>query len=415
LDKAIVDRKSHRTLLWLLILLALANLLLAASAYLGFTVFKEQVIRSGRAFMEAQQGTPLLPRSLEYYYSLVEERYEKKLALYLPDNIVMYLPVLLVLLCLPLYSLRQKLHLSPGKCSYAILGLTLLDIALTGMSFMPTIPPQDIFPMPDAVRFLKQDAGVYRVCGTNSVLTPNSGMVFGISDVRGYDLVVPRRYEELISRVEGHFRFHSHSLFTQVDSSLLDLLNVKYVLTDQELGGRWELVYQDAGSVRVYRNQNVMPRAFVVYRAQVVDSAGRSLEYILGGDFDFRNTVLLEELPAGWTQPPKPHQVSATVQIVHYEPNRITIEVGTEADGLLVLTDTYAQGWKATLDERDTPVYVANHAFRAVAVPAGTHQVEFVYQPRGFQAGATVTLIAIAALVLIGLVSWIRHTRESVR
>jgi hypothetical protein len=202
---------------------------------------------------------------------------------------------------------------------------------------------------------------------------------------------------DLIDRVEGHYRLGLNSLFVQVDSPLLDLLNVKYVFTDQELGGRWELAYRGTGNVRVYRNRNVLPRAFVVYHAQVVDSAAQSLERVTGDAFDFRASVVLEEMPENWTEPPREPTPSAVVRIVDYEPNRVSVEVETAADGLLVLTDTYMPGWQALLDGRATRVCVADHAFRAVVVPAGAHQVEFVYRPPAFEVGLGISLFACAS------------------
>ena len=408
-------RPSHRTTLRILMLLALISLFLIVLAYVGFAVFKDEVICAGRDFMEANWGTPYLSRPLEYYYALVEERYEKKLALFRPSNIVMYLPVLIALSWFALRWWSQRQHIGTKVWSYTALSLTLLDVFLVGMPFNPTIIPQRIFPTPGAIQFLKQDHDIYRVSGTDLILNPNSGMVFGISDIRGYDAVVPQRYADLVSRLEGHYRLHFHSLFVQADSPLFDLLNVKYVLTDQRLDGKWKLAYEDAGSVKVYRNTDVLPRAFVVYRAEIVDNATQSLERVTDSTFNFRKRVVLEEMPAGWTEPLEVPDSTATVQITDYQPNQIRLRVETAADGLLVLTDTYAPGWKALLDGHLAPVFVADHAFRAVGVPTGTHQIEFVYEPRSFQVGAMVSLVTMAALALVPLIARIRCARDSGR
>jgi len=399
-------RRPRRTTLRILVLLALISLVFIALAYVSFIVFKDEVIRSGRAFMESRWGTPDFSRPLEYYYGLVEERYDKKLALFRPGNIVMYLPVLIAL---SWFALHRWQHTGAKMWAYAALGLTILDAFLVGMPFNSTTAPQHIFPTPDAIQFLQQDRDIYRVSGTDLILNPNSGMVFGVFDIRGYDTVVPRRYADLLDCLEGHHRFHFHSLFVQASSLLWDLLNVKYVLTDQELDGKWELAYENAGSVKVYRNRDVLERAFVVYRAQVVDDAAQSLEHVTDSAFDFRGRVVLEEAPAGWTEPPEVPASAAAVQIVDYQPNRVRLKVETPAAGLLVLTDTYAPGWKALLDGRPVSVYVADHAFRAVVVPAGAHQIEFMYEPLGFRIGAATSLLTIATLVLVLIVSQIRH------
>jgi hypothetical protein len=393
----------HRTTLRVLALLALINLVLIALIYVGFVVFGDEIIRFGHAFVEAQWGTPYYSRPLEYYYAQVEEKYERGLAS--STDVVMYLPALIALACIALHRWGQRRRLYTSVWTYAVLGLTTLDLFVVGMPFNPTIASEHIFPKPDAIQFLEQDLEIYRVTGTDLALYPNSGMLFGISDIRGYDAVVPWRYVNLIDRVEGHYRFGINSLFTQVDSSLLDLLNVKYVLTDQELDGRWELAYTGTGGIHVYRNRSVLPRAFVVYHAEVVDSAARSLQRTTDGAFDFRESVVLEGAPEDWTEPPKVPSKPAVVRIVDYEPNRVSVEVETAADGLLILTDTYVPGWKALLDGQATRLYVADHAFRAVVVPAGVHQVEFVYRPLAFEVGWSVSLLTLAgvAAAVVGL------------
>ncbi len=395
--------RSRRDLLRLLLGLALIALLLTIAAYVGFRLFKEEVIRSGRAFVEANQGNPYLSRPLDYYYALVEERYERKLALYRPTNVVMYLPALIFLLWFAADRWGRRVARRTVWVGAAI-GLTLLDLFVVGVGFHPAIEPQDIFPTPEAVRFLQRDTTVYRICGTGLILYPNSNMLFDLPDARGYDPITPRRYAELVDRLEGHYRHHGHSLFIRADSPVLDLLNVKYVLTDQDLEAAWEPVYVDGSGIRIYRNPDVVPRAFVVYRAEVVEGADRSLERLLEEGFDFRRRVVLEERPTNWQPPPTPPASPPVVQIADYQPNRVVLQVETAADGLLVLTDAYAPGWKAFVDGEPTPIYVADHAFRAIVVPTGSHQVEFVYAPMSFRIGAALSLSAglavVASLVL---------------
>lgn len=66
---------------------------------------------------------------------------------------------------------------------------------------------------------------------------------------------------------------------------------------------------------------------------------------------------------------------------------------------LLTFMDAMYPGWKATVDGKETPIFLANEAFKAIAVPAGTHEVVFSYHPArlflGFRiAGATLLIIA---------------------
>ncbi len=67
---------------------------------------------------------------------------------------------------------------------------------------------------------------------------------------------------------------------------------------------------------------------------------------------------------------------------------------------ILVFNDAMFPGWKAYIDGMETPIYTANDVFKAVAVPAGTHEVRFVFSSRRVTLGATISLISAGAIVV---------------
>jgi len=412
LDAISTEIRSRRlSVSHVLIILSVLSMLLIGATYTGLLLFRDEVIQSGRDFMEANWNTtPYLSRPLEYYYGLVEERYHKKLALYHPKNVTMYVPVLTTVVWIGIRKLRRNTGASAEMWRWATLGLVVFDLFVTGLPFNPTVAPDVIFPEPQAIKLLHRDQTLYRVSGTDLALYPNSGMLFGLQDVRGYETVVPRRYVELVDRLDGHHRFHFHSLFREADSTLWDLLNVKYVLTNQMLEGKWDPINQTG--VHVFRNTNVLPRAFVVHRTAVVDGPDESLEQVMDPSFDFREEVVLEQTPSRWVEPSGEVVPGASAQIVDYQPNRVVVEVKTPADGLLVLTDTYAPGWQALVDGKSAPLYVANHAFRAVVVPDGSHRVTFAYRPNSFYVGVGLSLLG---LIVVGVRLLVPQRNHSAR
>ncbi|MFW6116205.1 MAG: YfhO family protein [bacterium] len=395
----------------ILTILALGAIVLIGATYAGFVFFRGDIIQSGRDFMETNWSTtPYLSRSLEYYYDLVEERYHKKLALFRPDNVTMYMPVLVTLGWIGIHKWERTTIVCRKVRRRAILGLVVFDLFVIGMPFNSTAAPDEIFPAPKPIRFLDADEAIYRVSGTDLTLYPNSGMLFNLHDIRGYDTVVPQRYVDLVDHLDGHYRFHFHSLFREASSPLWDLLNVKYAITDQGLEGKWELAYQGDGGINVYRNTEVVPRAFIVHRVTIAEGPGQSLERVLSSSFDFREEVVLEESPVQWTEPSTEAFQAASARVVDYQPNHVTVDVKTATDGLLVLTDTYAPGWKALLEDNPVPVYVADHTFRAVLVPAGAHRVTFVYRPQSFYVGATLSLLGLVVGSIMFLRRQLRHS-----
>ena len=77
-----------------------------------------------------------------------------------------------------------------------------------------------------------------------------------------------------------------------------------------------------------------------------------------------------------------------------------------------MLTDLHYPGWKATVDGRDAPIERVNYLMRGVQVPAGTHRVEFTYEPTSYRVGWIVSLIATLGVLIAGLVGWRSQRRR---
>jgi len=427
-----IDRPTLRVMTRTLVVIILLGMLIIPTSYAGLVVLKDKIIELGRSQAEATPGHPLYPYSLEYYYRKVDAMYQKMVALFHPRHVVMYLPIGIGLGTFGLYKwLARSASLQVSKsgrrariwAGFSIF-VIFVDLFLVGASYNPTIEPEQIYPTPKAIKFLQQDIGVYRVAGLGLTLMPNSGMVYRLSDARGFDAVAPKRYVDLFDQIEGSVRITLFWLLEEAGSPLLDLLNVKYILTKQELGGKWELVYRDGDGMNVYQNRNVIPRAFVVHQAEYVDNAEESLARLTDGQFDYHTTAILEEGPITTISlPDEPVPTPAEVHIIHYEPERVEVQTQTSADGVLVLTDGYDPGWQAELDGQPVKIHVANHAFRAVALPAGKHQVTFFYDPPAFKIGLGISLLAgggvaaaVIGLLLVGGRSTIYHrSNEGIR
>jgi len=86
------------------------------------------------------------------------------------------------------------------------------------------------------------------------------------------------------------------------------------------------------------------------------------------------------------------------------------IEVRTEASGrsLLVVAESFDEGWRASIDGAVTGVVRVNGDFLGVAVPAGTHAVALVYRPPGLALWGSVSLMALGAALLLGAWAWPR-------
>lgn len=130
-----------------------------------------------------------------------------------------------------------------------------------------------------------------------------------------------------------------------------------------------------------------LPRIRMVFAYDLVNSRAAAIQRVLADDFPIHARVVVEDttgLPAsngaipagGWT-----------AAITAETPNSVTVATAAARAGLLVLADTYYDGWEALVDGRRRAILRVNSAFRGVVVDAGTHTVRFIYRQPGLQAG----------------------------
>jgi len=74
--------------------------------------------------------------------------------------------------------------------------------------------------------------------------------------------------------------------------------------------------------------------------------------------------------------------------------------VSAQNDKILFLSDTYYPGWKAYIDGRQTNIYRANYAFRAIVVPGGVHTGKFIYDPDSFKIGYMISFLSVGILAI---------------
>lgn len=414
LDLLLTQTHLRRTLLFLVTGAAAVNLALVATAYTGFTLFADQLIATGRAFMEANVGSPMLDRPLDELYALVEMRQQAKLAMLRPTNPIMMLPLLVAGAVGLLWWLHHKGRVSWAWITSILIAITWLDLMWTGVGVNRAMPTAWLEPTPPAIEFLQRQPTPMRVVGTHLILNPNMAMLTQLEDVRGYDPLASARYQALLAGLDGYVASGYHHFFRDLDDARLDLFNAAYGLSRiPPQDPRWEAVFADPSGITVYRSHSALPRAYLVYTAEVVDSPDQSRARTLDPTFDARHSVILETMPATWTPSSPPTSASSVApQVAFRERKATTLEltVETPVPALLVLLDTYAEGWHATVDQQPTPIHRANHAFRAIVVPAGQHTVAFAYAAPLLRLGIALSIGAWT--VVLGLLLWLRFRTQ---
>src|SRR5262249_28046555 len=148
----------------------------------------------------------------------------------------------------------------------------------------------------------------------------NIGMVLGLESASGYDSVSVWRYVDFLYLLRHGRRYPYRELrddfagigVWNLDSHLLDLMNVRWLGAEGPPRPRWAERFHRTGHeggpaskwepywnarLRVFENGSVLPRAFVVHRAEVPGDDDKLAARLVSPGFDPGRTALLEEPP----------------------------------------------------------------------------------------------------------------------
>jgi hypothetical protein len=257
------------------------------------------------------------------------------------------------------------------------------------------------------INFLKQDSSIFRIFSLQGVLPPNYSTAMELSDIGANNGIFISRYISLMQKaINPHSGYGRPANFGRPDihSKLLDLFNVKYLVAKSYLPlnpSRFSMVYD--GEVKIFRNLHYMPRCFIVHDFEVIKSPPQILERMLSNEFDMRKSVIIEEDPNIPETGAGQKSGMPSASIIDYAPNKVVITASLQEEGLLVLTDCYYPGWRATVDGKENKILRADYLFRAVRLPAGDHTICFEYKPMSFYvplALSLLTLFCVAGIFL---------------
>ncbi len=341
--------------------------------------------------------------------------FQKNLSSYTGSAIVSLI-VLIVIALITFYSLNHKLRIS--MATLICLCLTLLHQLPVMARYLPVGPaPEIYYQADDVVNFLKSDKTIFRVFpfqyGVRGEHDRDSYLLYhNIQSAGGYIANPIQRYQDLIGAGTS-VMFNPQNLIHY--PKYVDMLNLKYIIapslpddvsrydpgsqrviqTIKSYLSRFRLIYKGYHH-SVYQNDSVLPRAFIVADYQILPER-EILDKMRSPEFDPRELVLFEDK----VEYPHPQNRLSMVEarINNYTSNQVVIEADCVHPGFLVLSDNWHPDWQAYVDGKREKVYRVNYTFRAVYIPAGKHEIMFIYKSVPFAVGLIITIVALSALL----------------
>jgi len=261
-----------------------------------------------------------------------------------------------------------------------VIGLTALDLLFFAGKYTPFASTEYYYPTTKSLAYLTSQPGHYRIMTTTrQILSPNIATMYHLQSVDGYDPLYLMRFGEMMAASERGkadistpFGFNRIVVSNKMNSPIIDLLGVKYVLSLTERSDPKLVKVFEEGETKIYENKNVFPRSFFVSEVVKANTPQQAISLMFDPKTDLHKTAVVEDSDT-FSQ----SYSIGSVSINKYSPNTVSISTENPKEGFLILTDTFYPSWEAFIDSKPVTIYRTDYNFRGVVVPAGTHTVEF--------------------------------------
>ncbi len=204
-------------------------------------------------------------------------------------------------------------------------------------------------------------------------MTPNLMMPYGLADAYGYEPVTLKNAETTAGRAAHAFDPKAPADQQKQAARWAGALGVKYVIV-----------------CRVHPPEMTLPGLLSVRADPTLAPAGKKRQTA--------GFVYLSQ-DAQWQPRARLEGSVAPVTLRDDGPDKVTLNFTTIGPARLVLADTPAAGWQATLDGRRALIGTKDGLLRTVVVSQpGVHTVIFSYRPTPFRLGLYLSLLTVASL-----------------
>jgi len=287
----------------------------------------------------------------------------------------------------------------------AVAGLVTADLLWIAYGYNPVAPRYIVEP-PTPTRKIQPvlDAtGEMRVFALDQMLPPNTSMLFGFRDARGYDLPRDIRLDMALGEIDS-----SRPIFPIMPAQLdawLDHMSVAFLFSKERIAAigvdhsdkKWPLAMATP-SICAYANPGAAPRAFMPREAVPVptQTARKMLMYP-----DLHPVERCGYEVTDISGPLPPEACDGNAHMVDEGDNHVVIRCQSTTGGLVVLTDRMLPGWRVEVDGEPASPLCVSYLFRGVIVPAGMHTIRWTYNAPGFKTGIMLSLLTIIGLILM--------------
>jgi hypothetical protein len=227
-----------------------------------------------------------------------------------------------------------------------------------------------------------KDKSYYRVYDASQNPFTSAKASYFHHSVGGYHAAKLRRYQEVI---EWHI--------VKGDQDIMNMLNTKYYIQQDE----------QTNALVAAQNPDACGNVWFAKELKIMDDANQEIMEL--GKINPKNTVLVDKRFGKQLEGFNINfDSSAAIQLDSYHPDKLTYNSNSKTPQLAVFSEIYyneKKGWNAYLDGKKVPHFRCNYILRGMVIPAGSHKIEFKFEPSVLKTASTVSLVSNVGMYLL--------------
>lgn len=222
-----------------------------------------------------------------------------------------------------------------------------------------------------------KDKTHYRVADFNASPMQDGRTSYFHNSIGGYHAAKMGRYQELFD----------YQMTSKINMEVLNMLNAKYI------------VFPNQGKATLQQNPEANGNAWFVSNLKVVNSADDEMKAL--SNLKTKEEAVIRKSDFSKTTTFQKDSL-ATIQLVSYDVTQLKYQTKTSTPQFAVFSEIYYKnGWNAYVDGQLVPHYRVDYVLRGMEVPAGTHTIEFKFEPTVIKNGNTITLLSYFFLLIV--------------
>lgn len=307
------------------------------------------------------------------------------------------------LLLFGILYLWSKKILTPIIAISILIIINTIDLFAIGRKYLgeeeyvdvDTYTSANFTPTPADVTILQDKDPHFRVMNLSPDRFNESRTAYFHRSIGGYHPAKLRLFQDLIENQLSK---------PQLSMPVMNMLDTRYFLLPEQQGQ----------GMNVQRNDSALGAAWFVNNIRVVNSPIEEMKAL--DDFNPAETAIIDKSTQAVTQFPVSADTSASIQLLKYDADTIVYKTVSPSPQFAVFSEIYyPAGWNAYLDGKKTDYYKVNYLLRGMPVPAGTHTIEFRFEPSVYSTSYSIALWSTIAMYIFIIGGFIMSYLEAKR